>query len=71
MVHSRQYEELGTDWNWDNYKSQRFSIYQLESSSCFKIHLKILYFLRETIKLQMQAIDRCGIYMRTSKLLLS
>ena len=63
MVIPRQYEDFGTDWNWDGEtitKANGF-LFQLQSSSfliCFKILLEIFHNLRSlTIKLQMQAID--------------
>ena len=63
MVIPRQYEDFGTDWNWDGEtitKANGF-LFQLQSSSfliCFKILLEIFQNLRSlTIKLQMQAID--------------
>ena len=59
----RQYEDFGTDWNWDGEtitKANGF-LFQLQSSSfliCFKILHEIFQNLRSlTIKLQMQAID--------------
>ena len=63
MVNSSAFPEFGTDWAWDGdtiTKANGF-LYQLESCTfliCFKILLKVLYYLREvTVKLQMQAID--------------
>ena len=63
MVIPRQYEDFGTDWNWDGEtitKANGF-LFQLQSSSfltCFKILIEIFHKLRSlTMKLQMQAID--------------
>ena len=61
MVILRQYEDFGTDWNWDGEtitKADGF-LFQLQSSSfliCFKIHLEIFHNLG-ALQLQMQAID--------------
>ena len=58
-----QFEELGTDWNWDGETATKANgfLYQLQSASflvCFKILLEVLSCLRSlTMKLQMQAID--------------
>ena len=63
MVIPIQYEDFGTDWNWDGetiIKANDF-LFQLQSSSfliCFKILLEIFHNLRSlTIKLHMQAIQ--------------
>ena len=63
MVCPINFEDLGTDWNWDGetmVKANGF-IHQLESSSfivCFQILLESLTHLRGlSLKLQMQAID--------------
>ena len=63
MLSPSDFEDLGTDWNWDAetlMKANGF-IHQLESSAflvCFKILLECLTHLRGlTLKLQMQAVD--------------
>ena len=72
MVYPRQFEELGTDWNWDGKTTTKANgyLFQLESSSfiiCFKILLKILSYLREiTLKLQMEAINAAYAYKQVS-----
>ena len=61
MVIPRQYEEVGTDWNWDGETITKVNgfLFQLQSSTflyCFNILLEILHNLRRlTIKLHMQA----------------
>ena len=73
MVIPRQYEDFGTDWNWDGEtitKANGF-LFQLQSSLfliCFKILLEIIQNLRGlTIKLQMQAIDVVYAYQKFSQ----
>ena len=72
IAHPRQFEELGSDWNWDGESITKANgfLYQLESSSfliCFRSLLKLLSYLREiTIKLQMRAIDVAHAYKEIS-----
>ena len=72
IAHPRQFEELGSDWNWDGESITKANgfIYQLESSSFliyFKILLKLLSYLRDiTIKLQMRAINVAHAYKEIS-----
>ncbi len=75
MVSPANFEELGTDWNWDRETLMKATgfIHQLGSSSfliCFEILLECLTHLRGlTLKLQMHAIDVLYAYKHVSSLL--
>ena len=68
IIYPTEFQNLGTDWNWDGETITKATgyVYQVESSSflvCFKILIEILSQLRGlTLKLQMQAADIINAY---------